>query len=122
MRKYNRATGETDLLAGLEGALMRAQLQYDRNLESNAHKEGPMPWNDNKGSGGGGPWGGGGSGSGGDGNSPWGKPGSGPGGQKPPGGGGAKDRPDLEDTLRRMQERLLRTCRPGAGRVSAGDR
>jgi len=69
-----------------------------------------MPWNDNKGSGGGGPWGGGGSGGGGGGNgdSPWGRPG-GSGGQKPPGGpGGAKDRPDLEDTLRRMQERFKR--------------
>jgi membrane protease subunit HflK len=65
-----------------------------------------MPWNDNKG-GGGGPWGGGGSGGGGD--SPWGKPSNGgsggPGGNKP---GGSKDRPDLEETLRRMQERFKR--------------
>lgn len=61
-----------------------------------------MPWNDNKG--GGGPWGGG-SGGGGGGDSPWGKPG----GQKPPpGGSGSKDRPDLEETLRRMQERFRR--------------
>jgi membrane protease subunit HflK len=82
-----------------------------------------MPWNDNKGSGGGGPWGGGGSGSGGGGNgdSPWGRPGGGSGGQKPPGGpGGAKDRPDLEDTLRRMQERFKRKGGGGNGSGPAG--
>lgn len=83
-----------------------------------------MPWNDNKGSGGGGPWGGGGSGSGGGGgDSPWGKPGGGPGGQKPPGGGGpggAKDRPDLEDTLRRMQERFRRKGGGGNGGGGGG--
>ena len=82
-----------------------------------------MPWNDNKGSGGGGPWGGGGSGSGGGGDSPWGKPGGGPGGQKPPGGGGpggAKDRPDLEDTLRRMQERFRRKGGGGNGSGAGG--
>ena len=65
-----------------------------------------MPWNDNKGSGGGGPWGGGGSGSGGgNGDSPWGKPG---GPKTPPGGPNKQDRPDLEETLRRMQERFRR--------------
>ena len=83
-----------------------------------------MPWNDNKGSGGGGPWGGGGSGSGGGGgDSPWGKPGGGPGGQKPPSGGGpggAKDRPDLEDTLRRMQERFRRKGGGGNGSSAGG--
>lgn len=81
-----------------------------------------MPWNDNKG-GGGGPWGGGGSsGSGGNGGeSPWGKPGGGPGGSgnKPGGGsggpGGGKDRPDLEETLRRMQERFRRKDGGGSG-------
>ena len=81
-----------------------------------------MPWNDNKGSGGGGPWGGGGSGGGGGGNgdSPWGRPG-GPGGQKPPGApGGAKDRPDLEDTLRRMQERFKRKGGGGNGSGPGG--
>ena len=82
-----------------------------------------MPWNDNKG-GGGGPWGGGGS-SGGGGNgggeSPWGKPGgSGGPGNKPGGGGsggpgGGKDRPDLEETLRRMQERFRRKDGGGSG-------
>lgn len=81
-----------------------------------------MPWNDNKGSGGGGPWGGGGSGGGGD--SPWGKPGgSGSGGQRPPSGGGpggAKDRPDLEDTLRRMQERFRRKGGGGNGSSAGG--
>jgi membrane protease subunit HflK len=80
-----------------------------------------MPWNDNKGSGGGGgPWGGGGSGSGGGGNgdSPWGKPG----GQKqPPGGGGPnKDRPDLEETLRRMQDRFRRKGGNGNGAAGGG--
>ena len=122
MHKYNRAKRETDLLRALEGALMRAQLQYDRNLPNNTSKEGPMPWNDNKGSGGGGPWGGGGSGGGGGGNgdSPWGRPG-GPGGQKPPGApGGAKDRPDLEDTLRRMQERFKRKGGGGNGSGPGG--
>lgn len=75
-----------------------------------------MPWNDNKG-GGGGPWGGGSSG-GGSGNnnnggeSPWGKPSSG-GGNKPSGAG--KDRPDLEETLRRMQERFRRKGGDGGG-------
>ncbi len=68
-----------------------------------------MPWNDNKG-GSGGPWGGGGS-SNNNGESPWGRPpGGGSGGPKPSGGGsgGNKDRPDLEETLRRMQERFRR--------------
>ncbi len=87
-----------------------------------------MPWNDNKG-GGGGPWGGGGSsGSGGNGGgeSPWGKPGGGsggPSGNKPggPGGpGGSKDRPDLEETLRRMQERFRRKDGGGSGGGSSG--
>ena len=87
-----------------------------------------MPWNDNKG-GGGGPWGGGGS-SGGGGNgggeSPWGKPGGGSGGpgNKPGGGsggpGGSKDRPDLEETLRRMQERFRRKDGGGSGGGSGG--
>lgn len=75
-----------------------------------------MPWNDNKGGGGGGPWGGGGSGgnnNNGGGDSPWGKPG---GGNKPSGGGASgKDRPDLEETLRRMQERFKRKDNGGGG-------
>lgn len=81
-----------------------------------------MPWNDNKG-GGGGPWGGGGGGSGGgDGGSPWGKPSNGgQGGGKPPGGsGGSKDRPDLEETLRRMQERFKRKGGDGGSGGGAG--
>jgi membrane protease subunit HflK len=80
-----------------------------------------MPWNDNKGGGGGGPWGGGGNNSNnGGGDSPWGKPpgggDKGPGGPGPgkPGGGG-KDRPDLEETLRRMQERFRRKGSGGNG-------
>lgn len=74
-----------------------------------------MPWNDNKGGGGGGPWGGGGSGGNNNGNnnsngdSPWGKPGA----NKP--GGGKSDRPDLEETLRRMQERFKRKDGGGGG-------
>jgi len=79
-----------------------------------------MPWNDQKGSGGGGgPWGGGGSGgpgggSGGNngGESPWGKGGAGKGGGKGPG-----ERPDLEETLRRMQDRFKRR---GSGGGSGG--
>lgn len=78
-----------------------------------------MPWNDNKGGGGGGPWGGG-SGGGGDkgggDNSPWGKPSNNGGSNKPSGGGsGGKDRPDLEETLRRMQERFRRKDGGGSG-------
>lgn len=77
-----------------------------------------MPWNDQKG-GGGGPWGGGSGGSGGsgggsgggDGGSPWGRPG------RPSGSGGG---PDLEESLRRMQERFRR--RGGGGGGSSGGR
>jgi membrane protease subunit HflK len=73
-----------------------------------------MPWNDQKGGGGGGPWGGGSGGSGGSGGgnggeSPWGRtPGKGP--QKP-----GSDRPDLEETLRRMQDRFKRRGDGGGG-------
>jgi membrane protease subunit HflK len=75
-----------------------------------------MPWNDQKG--GGGPWGGGGSGGSGGGNdSPWGKP-KGPSG----GGGGNNDRPDLEESLRRMQERFRRRGSGGSGNGSGGGR
>lgn len=62
-----------------------------------------MPWNDNKG--GGGPWGGPGD-SDGDGKSPWGKP-----------GGNDGQGPDLEDSLRKMQERFARR---GGGRGGKG--
>ena len=82
-----------------------------------------MPWNDQKGGGGGGPWGGGsgsggsgGSGSGGNGGgeSPWGRtPGKGP--QKP-----GADRPDLEETLRRMQDRFKRRGDGGGGGSGKG--
>lgn len=76
-----------------------------------------MPWNDNKGGGEGGPWGGGNSTGGGE--SPWGKPSGGP---KPAGasGGGTKDRPDLEETLRRMQERFRRKDNGGSGGGAGG--
>jgi membrane protease subunit HflK len=78
-----------------------------------------MPWNDQKGGGGGGPWGGGSGGSGGSGGngggeSPWGRsPGKGP--QKPGG-----DRPDLEETLRRMQDRFKRRGDGGGGGSGRG--
>jgi membrane protease subunit HflK len=62
-----------------------------------------MPWNDK--SGGGGPWGGGGNGGG-----PWGQGPRGPGG--PQGGP-----PDLEDIIRRGQDRLKRAL-PGGGNAS----
>ncbi|HPN04838.1 MAG TPA: FtsH protease activity modulator HflK [Hyphomonadaceae bacterium] len=90
-----------------------------------------MPWNDNKGSGGGGgPWGGGGNNSNGNkpsggGDSPWGKPGGGnqpgnkPTGGGSGGGGGGKDRPDLEETLRRMQDRFKR--KDGGGNGGGGN-
>ncbi len=56
-----------------------------------------MPW-ENKGSGGGGPWGGGGpSGGGGDGDGPW---------NRGDGGGGGPRPPDLEDFIRKGQDRF----------------
>jgi membrane protease subunit HflK len=64
-----------------------------------------MPWNDKSG-GGGGPWGGGGNNSGG----PWGQ---GPRGPSGPQGGP----PDLEDIIRRGQDRLRRAL-PGGGGAS----
>ncbi len=74
-----------------------------------------MPWNDDNGNGdrpkaNGGPWGGGGSGNGngdGDGGSPWNRPGGGQGG----GGRG----PDLEEQMRKMQERFSRRGGGGGG-------
>ncbi len=75
-----------------------------------------MPWNDDNGNGGsrneapkanGGPWGGGGSDNGGgEGGSPWNRPG---------GDGGGRG-PDLEDQMRRMQERFSRRGGGGGGR------
>ena len=71
-----------------------------------------MPWNDNSGNGdeppktNGGPWGSGGSGGNGNGGSPWGRPGGGQGG-----GGGS----DIEDQMRKMQERFSRRGRGGGG-------
>ncbi|MEO0549999.1 MAG: FtsH protease activity modulator HflK [Pseudomonadota bacterium] len=72
-----------------------------------------MPWNDNSGNGGssneppkasGGPWGSGGSGGNGNGGSPWNRPGDGNKG------------PDLEDQMRKMQERFSRRGGGGGGR------
>lgn len=75
-----------------------------------------MPWNDNKG-GGGGPWGGSGGGNGGGkGDSPWGRPG----GSDRPGSSEGSDRPaDLEESIRRMQERFKRR---GGGSSGSGGR
>lgn len=69
-----------------------------------------MPWNNQNG-GGGGPWGGGGQGGGG----PWGQ---GPRGPVGGGGGGPQGSPpDLEDIIRRGQDRLKRAI-PGGGKTS----
>lgn len=68
-----------------------------------------MPWNDENGSGKKGPWGAG--GGGGNNNSPWNKPGGGNGS-----GGGGGGRGDLEEQMRRMQERFgMRGGRSGRG-------
>ncbi len=71
-----------------------------------------MPWDDkNKGSG---PWGGGGSGGSGgggsEGGSPWSRPSGGG-----SGGSGGKDTPDLEEQMRRMQERFRQRRKGGGG-------
>ena len=72
-----------------------------------------MPWNDNSGNGdeppktNGGPWGSGGSGGNGNGGSPWGRPGGSGGGQ----GGGN----DIEEQMRKMQERFSRRGRGNGG-------
>lgn len=63
-----------------------------------------MPWNDK--SGGGGPWGGGGNGGG-----PWGQ------GPRGPSGGPQGGPPDLEDIIRRGQDRLKQAL-PGGGNAS----
>lgn len=74
-----------------------------------------MPWNNQSG-GGGGPWGGGGNGGGQGGSGgpqgPWGG-GQGPGGRRP-GGGGGNQPPDLEEIIRKGQERL-KSAIPGGG-------
>jgi len=62
-----------------------------------------MPWNNQSGGGGGGPWGGGGNGGG-----PW--------GQGPRGPGGPQNQPpDLEDIIRKGQDRLKRALPSGGG-------
>jgi len=61
-----------------------------------------MPWN-SQGGGGGGPWGGGGGGGGGQG--PWGRG----------GGGGGSQGPDLEDLIRKSQDKFRRAVPGGAG-------
>jgi membrane protease subunit HflK len=68
-----------------------------------------MPWNNQSGGGGGGgPWGGGGGNNNGGGGGPWGQ---GPRGPQGPQGG----TPDLEDIIRRGQDRLKRALPGGAG-------
>jgi len=69
-----------------------------------------MPWNDESGSGKKGPWGAG--GGGGKNDSPWNRPG----GNGSGGGGGGGGRGDLEEQMRRMQERFrMRGGRGGRG-------
>jgi membrane protease subunit HflK len=68
-----------------------------------------MPWSNQNG-GGGGPWGGGGNG-GGNNQGPWGK------GPQPPRGGG--NPPDLEELIRRGQDKL-RQAFPGGGGSGSG--
>lgn len=54
-----------------------------------------MPWNDNQGGSGGGPWG---SGGGNNNQNPW--------GRRPQGGGGGNDGPDLDEVVRDMQRKM----------------
>ncbi len=70
-----------------------------------------MPWNNQ---GGGGPWGGGGGNGGGGPRGPWGQGPSGGGG-----GGGGGQPPDLEELIRRSQERLKNVLPGGGGNVGA---
>lgn len=65
-----------------------------------------MPWNNQGGGNGGGPWGSPPNGGNGGGNNPWGRP---PGGGQSPGG------PDLDDLLRRGQERFRKLTPGGLG-------
>ena len=68
-----------------------------------------MPWNNQ---GGGGPWGGGGGGGGGP-KGPWGQ------GPQGGGGGGGGQPPDLEDLIRKSQERLKGLLPGGGGNIGA---
>lgn len=70
-----------------------------------------MPWSNQNG-GGGGPWGGGGNGGGNNNQGPWGK------GPQPPRGGG--NPPDLEELIRRGQDRLRQAIPGGGGGGGAG--
>lgn len=70
-----------------------------------------MPWNNQ----GGGPWGGGGGGGGGNGpRGPWGQ-----GPQGGGGGGGGSQPPDLEELIRKSQERLKNVLPGGGGNIGA---
>jgi len=85
-----------------------------------------MPWNDESGSeppkAAGGPWGSGSGGGGnGDGGSPWNRPGGGGGGGQGGGSGGGGGGNDLEDQMKRMQERFRgRGGRGGRGSGGKG--
>ncbi len=96
-----------DFIWGMSDKASRGLLKPD--VQQTLREQLNMPW-ENKGSGGGGPWGGGGSGGGSGGGGPWGSGGGGGGGPRPP---------DLEEFIRRGQDRfkgfLLRTemrCKP----------
>lgn len=67
-----------------------------------------MPWNDQNGGGGGGPWGSGGSGGGDKNNSPWGRP------------SGGQQGPDLEDQIRKVQDRFRGRFGGGNGGSGGG--
>ncbi|MBB4212599.1 protease FtsH subunit HflK [Rhodothalassium salexigens DSM 2132] len=71
-----------------------------------------MPWQDNSGGGGRNPWGQNGGQGGGRGNNPWGQGGGG--GSRGPGGPGGQG-PDLDDLIRKGQERLKRMLPGGMG-------
>mgnify|MGYP006266188079 CR=1 FL=1 len=78
-----------------------------------------MPWSNesNRGGGGGGPWGSppGGGGNNGGGNNPWGQRPGGGGPRRPGGGGGGGQPPDLDELIRKGQERLKRLFPGGFG-------
>ncbi|MFV0366914.1 MAG: FtsH protease activity modulator HflK [Hyphomicrobiaceae bacterium] len=75
-----------------------------------------MPWNNQNGGGGGG-WKSGGSGGSGGGGGPWGQ---GPWGQNQGGGGDGGQQPDLEEMLKRGQDRVKQVMRGGGGGRGGG--
>ena len=75
-----------------------------------------MPWSDNNGGG----WQGGGSNNGSGGGGPWGQGPNRPRGPQRPGGGGNNPPPDLEEILKRGQDRLKNVLPRGSGGSSGG--